>query len=136
MKKITAYMIVFVIGAIAYSMLEILWRGYTHISMALAGGICLVGLYYLENTKKELSLLKKCIIGAFFITFVEFSFGCVVNKLLGLGVWDYSDRFLDLMGQICPLYTLLWFIITIPALGLCKTVNRIIEIMEDRREKS
>lgn len=135
MKSIYNYLIIFVIGAVAYSMLEIIWRGYTHISMALAGGICLMALYRLECVAKNCSLFLKCLIGALFITVVEFGFGCVVNKLLGLGVWDYSDRFLNIMGQVCPLYTMLWFVICIPALGICKTVNRIFDKQENECEK-
>ncbi|MBR5515346.1 MAG: hypothetical protein IKU52_04000 [Clostridia bacterium] len=135
MRKILNYSFVFFTGAVCYSLLEILWRGYTHISMALAGGIVLAGLYSLETNFTRLSLIKKCIIGSLFITFIEFGIGCIVNKLMGLCVWDYSDRFLNIMGQICPLYTMLWFVICIPAFGVCKAVNKISFNWEKKSEK-
>ena len=39
-----------------------------------------------------------------------------------MNVWDYSDRKFNLMGQICPLYSALWFLLCIP-------VNRLTEYM-------
>ena len=131
MKNIYNYLLIFIIGAVSYSVLEIIWRGYTHISMALAGGISLMALFYLERKAKRLPLVIKCVIGALFITLVEFCFGCVVNMAMDLNVWDYSDRSFNIMGQICPLYTLLWFVICIPALGICKTVNRVFDKQEN-----
>ena len=40
---------IFVTGAIGYCTLEILWRGYTHPSMGIAGGLCLIGIYYISR---------------------------------------------------------------------------------------
>ena len=34
--------LLFLVGSCAYPTLEMLWRGYTHSSMALAGGVCMV----------------------------------------------------------------------------------------------
>lgn len=125
MKRFIKYTVLFLTGAGAYSLIEVLWRGYTHISMALAGGVCLVALYMIYCRFGSLSFLSKCIVGALVITVVEFIFGCVVNLMLGLEVWDYSDRFLNIMGQVCPLFTLVWFVICIPAFGICRTVVKL-----------
>ena len=40
-------------------------------------------------------------LGAWGITCAEFLTGLVVNRALGLGVWDYSKQPHNLMGQIC-----------------------------------
>ena len=40
-------LLVFVLGGTAYAMMEILFRGHTHWSMALTGGACVVTLYIL-----------------------------------------------------------------------------------------
>ncbi len=82
-----------------------------------------MGLFCLEKHSKRLSFLGKCAIGALLITSVEFLVGCVVNKILDLGVWDYSDRLWNIMGQVCPLFTFIWFIICIPAFGICRLVK-------------
>lgn len=123
MKK---YSVVFAIGGILYSLMEIAWRGYTHISMALAGGVCLAGMFCIERRFRGMPLLMKCIFGALFITAVEFGVGCVVNRGMGLDVWDYSSRPLNIMGQICPLFTAVWFIICVPAFFLCRGMNKMI----------
>ena len=41
-------LISFAIGSVLYGTIEILWRGYTHWTMLLAGGICLA-LFYVFN---------------------------------------------------------------------------------------
>lgn len=46
------------------------------------------------------------------VTVVELAAGLLLNKLLGLGVWDYSGLPGNLWGQICPQFTALWW-------GLC-----------------
>lgn len=111
--------ILFLFGGILYSLIEILFRGYTHWSMTLTGGICLVILYrhFLNNPHE--SLLSRCFFGMAVITCFEFAVGCIVNLLLHWNVWDYSGQFLNLMGQICLLFSSLWFFLTIPVIWLC-----------------
>ena len=124
MKSVKKYSLIFSLGALIYCIIEILWRGYTHISMAFAGGTCLSGLYGINERAKRLSLAGKCAIGSAMITAVEFVFGCIVNKILNLNVWDYSDRFMNLLGQICPLYSAFWFLLCIPAFYVCSAVSK------------
>ena len=38
---------VFFIGAAGYGLLEILWRGYTHWTMLICGGICFFLIYHI-----------------------------------------------------------------------------------------
>ena len=44
------------------------------------------------------------------ITSVELLFGMVVNRQLHLNVWDYSGEQYNFQGQICLLYSNLWFL--------------------------
>ena len=39
---------------------------------------------------------------------MELLVGLVLNVWLGLDVWDYSWKWGNLWGQICPKFTLLW----------------------------
>ncbi|NLY71528.1 MAG: hypothetical protein GX076_07630 [Clostridiales bacterium] len=114
MKRVFENLQIFIIGAILYCSIEILFRGYTHWTMFLAGGLCLVILYHAFLRYKELSLFKKCLLGALIITFVEFIFGCVFNLFFNWNVWDYSHFRFNFMGQVCLLFTILWFFISIP----------------------
>jgi uncharacterized membrane protein len=54
------------------------------------------------------------------ITAVEFAVGAVVNLWWGMEVWDYSSLFGNLFGQICPLYSFLWFLLCIPVCTVAK----------------
>ena len=43
---------------------------------------------------------------------------------MGWNVWDYSDMPLNLYGQICLPFTGLWFLLCIPAFGICRIAER------------
>jgi uncharacterized membrane protein len=103
----------FLIGGFTYGGMEIIFRGYSHISMMIAGGICfiLIGLIN-EVYSGEISLIKQMAISAVIITAVEFVTGLIVNVWLDLNVWDYSDRLFNIKGQICILYTMIWFFLS------------------------
>lgn len=45
------------------------------------------------------------------VTAVEFAAGCVLNLWLGLGVWDYSQLPGNLLGQICPQFFGIWWVL-------------------------
>lgn len=113
---------VFLLGGGVYAGLEILWRGYTHWTMFLTGGLCFTLLYALA-TLTTLPMLSLCALGALIITVVEFSVGCVVNLALGWNVWDYSHIRFNILGQVCPLFTALWFTLSWPALRLAKMIH-------------
>ena len=58
------------------------------------------------------------------VTTVEYFTGVLVNLRLGWNVWNYADRPLNVLGQICPLYTLFWFGLAIPGVWLGRTVRQ------------
>lgn len=106
---------VFGFGALIYSLIEVLYRGYTHWTMTLAGGIAFTLIYLLNISVKTDSLIIRCLAGAAIITAIEFSAGCVVNLGLNMHIWDYSHQRYNILGQICPLFSFAWFLICIPA---------------------
>ena len=122
MKRAFADFCLFSFGYSAYSLIELAWRRYTHYSMGLAGGLCFVVLYKIYNKYKNLSIFKKCVIGSAVITLVEYIFGVIFNLMLKMKVWDYSSLPLNISGQVCLLYSLLWVILCLP---ICFLVPRI-----------
>ena len=115
----------FLTGSCAYPTLEMAWRGETHCSMALAGGGCLCLIDWVCCGRlRHKSLFARCLAGAGLITGVELAAGLIVNTGLGLRVWDYSKMPLNLMGQVCLPYSLLWFGLTLPAMALCRLCGR------------
>ena len=123
MRKISEMLSVFLIGAGGYLVIELLWRGYSHWTMALTGGMCFLCIYLTELSFADEPLWKKCLVGSLFITLSELVVGFVVNILLSWNVWDYSDRIIHLFGQICPLYSVLWFLLCIPCVYLCRCIR-------------
>lgn len=120
MEKYKEYVTVCAVGAAGYSLIEVLWRGFTHWTMALAGGAGFLLLYLTDLHMSGKALLHRCTAGCAVLTFVEFTVGCVVNRLFHMGVWDYSRMRGNLLGQVCPLYCLLWFLLCIPAMALSR----------------
>ena len=112
--------ILFLTGSCAYPTLEMAWRGHTHYSMALAGGVCLCLIDHICCGMLEgRSLFTRCLAGSGLITGVELAAGIIVNQVMGLGVWDYSDMPMNIMGQVCLPYSVLWFGLPLPAMALC-----------------
>ncbi|HOQ14185.1 MAG TPA: hypothetical protein PKZ58_03805 [Bacillota bacterium] len=124
-RKMLEYTAVFTAGAVLYSAIEVLWRGYTHPSMAATGGACLAAMYAYDKTHEKCPLPAKALYGACLITSAEFVVGCAVNLLLGQRVWDYSGFRFNLLGQICLLYSFLWYLLSIPAFLLCRFARRL-----------
>ena len=114
---------VFALGSILYGLTEILWRGWTHWTMLLCGGICFTLMYLVSGS--GLSLVKKWLLSTCIITTVEFVAGCIVNLRLHWQVWDYSSMPFNLLGQICPQFILMWFALSIPGVALCTLLHRL-----------
>lgn len=117
------YIIIFGLGAFIYGAIEVIVRGYTHWTMALTGGV-VMALFMLINRSRDVNILLRCLLGALVITSLEFAVGAVVNLGLGWDVWDYSEKPFNIMGQICPLFTLGWFALSLPGFMLCTAVEK------------
>lgn len=124
MSRIKELFIVFGVGAFLYGGIEVAFRGYTHWSMFLTGGIIFYSLYLMFGYIGKGRILLKCIMGCVIITTGEFLVGCVVNLLFGMDVWDYSDQVLNIFGQICLLFSLGWFFLSIPASFIASGIRR------------
>ena len=90
MKNKNSWLVIFSVGGILYGLLEILWRGYTHWSMVMAGGLCFSFFSIIGEKMKKTGLLIKGLTGGAFITAIEFLFGLIFNIILKKKVWDYS----------------------------------------------
>lgn len=102
----------FIIGGIGYSLIEILWRGYTHPSMGVLGGICLIAIWFISYYLRDEARFIRAFFCALIITSLEFISGVFLNIVLKLNVWDYSQIPLNFIGQVCLPYSLLWFLLS------------------------
>lgn len=103
-----------VIGGCIYAEVEILWRGYTHWTMILLGGLMflLIGCIN-EWMSWRMPLLLQGVIGAAIITAAELAAGSILNIWHHLGIWDYSQVPFNLWGQICLPFSLLWVVLSV-----------------------
>ncbi len=110
---IIKYLFLFFAGGIGYYYLEILYRGSSHYSMLICGGLCFIFIGGLnEQTYFSFSFLEQMLLGAIIITTLELFTGILVNRVLHLNVWNYDGLPLNFLGQICLSYSILWFFLS------------------------
>ena len=125
MSVILSLAAVFAVGGALYGATELLFRGWTHWTMLILGGVCFVGMY-LVKTRMAISEWRRWILGGALITAAEFVTGVIVNIKLGWGIWDYSGHFLNFHGQICPLFSLFWAVLSIPGMRICGSLHSLL----------
>lgn len=115
---------VFALGAALYSMVEVLYRGSTHWTMALTGGLCMTLIHGMNKMLCKMKFFTRCVCSCFLITTIEYLVGVVVNIKCRMNIWDYSSNKFQFRGQVCLLYSFFWFLLSIPALllsgGVCR----------------
>ena len=121
-------LVTFAAGGVGYCALETLWRGRTHPSMALCGGMVLA--VFTKMVRRGGSRLGLCLRGCALITGCELLCGLVFNR--DRQVWDYSRLPGNFRGQICPLFSALWFLLCIPLCGLCPLLERHLVLLDKR----
>ena len=118
-SKIKKYEFLFFVGATIYVIIEKLYRGYSHWTMFLLGGICFIALGLInEMIPWDMPLLLQMFIGGMIITVLELITGCVVNLWLGWNVWDYSELPFNLWGQISLFSSIVWVGLSLVAIVL------------------
>ena len=116
MKSIIKYPMLFLFGGSIYYLLEIIFRGYSFTAMIICGGLCFTICGAINEKNRCRPLVLQQLVAATGITAIEFLFGLVLNVWLGLRMWDYSNMPGNILGQICPQFTALWFFLS--ALGI------------------
>lgn len=98
----------FLLGAVGYPALELAYRGRTHYSMAIAGGAAAALVTGVQKIPVHF-LIKAGFCGVC-ITGIEYLCGCIWNRRYK--IWDYRNVPLNLHGQICLPYSLLWCVLS------------------------
>lgn len=106
-------------GAAVYFFLEVAYKSLTghpeRISWTMLA-VALILCIPVERCGAELPwgcpLWLQALACAALVTAVEFVTGLVLNRWLGLDIWDYSHLPFNLMGQICLQFFFVWW-------GLC-----------------
>ena len=108
-KPVDEFLFLLGVGGSVYYGVEVLFRGFSHWSMFLLGGLCLVfctkqgqWTHWMDPLWKQ---ILRCMV---FITSCEFMTGILVNKIFQWQIWDYSRMPGQLLGQICVPFSLIF----------------------------
>lgn len=83
------------------------------------GGLCFLFCGSInEFLRWDMLIWKQMFICAVGITAIEFLSGYILNIVLGLGIWDYSNMPFNIIGQICLPFTVAWYILSLLAIVL------------------
>lgn len=117
LNTILKYLVLFLIGGITYYFIEIAYRGYSHFSMIIVGGLCFILIGSInEFSNKEIPLLLQMFISVILINIVELISGIIINRILLLDVWDYSQLRFNFLGQISLNSSIAWFFLSLIAI--------------------
>ncbi len=75
-------------------------------------GLSLFGIYKLIN--KRFNIFFASILGAVIINIIEFSSGVILNLNFKLNIWDYSNQYFNLFGQICLSQSMIYLFFICP----------------------
>lgn len=109
MKKVSELLLIWTLGGTIYYTFEMVFRGFSHWSMFLLGGICMIFIaqqgLWVKWQDPLWRQVGRCVL---FVAAGEFITGIIVNKWLNWAVWDYSDQPFQLFGQVCLPFTILF----------------------------
>lgn len=126
LRLLSKYLFFFLLGGNIYYMMEIIFRGYSHVSMFIVGGIAyiLIGIIN-EYFPWDMYIETQTLIGVGTVLVLEFISGCILNLWLKLNVWDYSNQFGNILGQVCLLFAIIWIPVVLYAILLDDCVRYI-----------
>ena len=109
MRRVSEYLFLWAVGGCLYYSFELLFRGFSHWSLFVLGGVCFVFFQVQARMLRwQDPLWRQVLRCAVFVTALEFITGIIVNKWLRLEVWDYTDMPFQILGQICLPFTIIF----------------------------
>lgn len=114
LRELIKLTLLFLMGGMIYFAIELAYKGDSHFSMFITGGAAFLLMGGINSYfDRNMPLIKQMLFGAVIITLLEFISGVIVNIGLNLNVWDYSHIPFNIMGQICPRFFFIWFILSL-----------------------
>ncbi len=128
MEKILKCFTIIAFGCMFYGTAEVLGRGYSHITMGALGGVAFLVIHELcgEILAGRLRPIEAMLISTMFITSSELLAGEILNRYLGMKIWNYSTLPLNFDGQICPIFSVMWFMLSLFGIFADKGIRRYI----------
>ena len=119
LREMIKLFLLFLMGGMIYFAIEVAFKGDSHWSMFIVGGMAFLFIGGINNYfDYDMPLVQQMLCSAIIITFLELVSGLIVNVWLGMEVWDYSNIPLNFMGQICPRFFLIWYFLSLAGIFL------------------
>lgn len=122
------------LGGTVYFLLEVSWKTFRGESERISWTMLVVAMLLtvaVERCGAELPwtcpLWLQALACAALVTVVELGAGLLLNKLLGLGIWDYSGLPGNLWGQICPQFFLVWWVLCMVFIPIFDWMRYVVE---------
>ena len=119
--------LLFYLGGMIYTGIELLWRGRSHWSMFLLGGTCFLALGQIR--KLPVPRAWRMLLAAVMVTVLELGTGLMVNR--EYGVWDYRRMPLNFKGQICVPYFFLWMPLCLVGMWVYGRLDKLLTFSKD-----
>ena len=116
-----------------YLLIELAWRGHTHWTMLPLAAVVFVCAGILDERENPPPFWAQVILGTTIATALEFVAGIILNIWLGLGIWDYSNLPGNVLGQICPQFTLAWAVLVLISIRIENFMHRIANSLTSSR---
>lgn len=116
-----------------YLLIELAWRGRTHWTMLPLAAVIFICAGVLDEVERPPSIWQQVILGTTIATALEFVAGLILNVWLGLGIWDYSNLPGNVLGQICPQFTLAWAVLVLISIRIENFMHRIANSLTSSR---
>ena len=116
-----------------YLLIELAWRGHTHWTMLPLAAVVFVCAGILDERENPPPFWAQVILGTTIATALEFVAGIILNIWLGLGIWDYSNLPGNVLGQICPQFTLALAVLVLISIRIENFMHRIANSLTSSR---
>ena len=120
MSEFLSFVFIFFIGSILGWIIELIFRRLYHKTWVNPGfligpylpiygfGLCLLSSIYIILNEYNLNFIIIFLIMGSLLTLIELLAGLFFMKGNKIKLWDYSDRWLNYKGIICPLFSIIW----------------------------
>ena len=124
MSRVLKVLTIWFLMGMVYFVIEGIWRipkgGDANVVMLPIGGLCGLLIGSINQIPKfyNMSVFKQSLIGTGIVLVIEYTAGYILNIKMGLDIWDYSNMFFNINGQICLEFGLLWLLLMPAAIWL------------------
>ena len=90
-------------------------------------GVCLS--YLLIGTVRSFIILA--LLSMAVITIVEFLVGLFADRTLGVRLWDYTEERGNILGYVCPRFSIIWGVVSAGAIRLIPRLDPILDLLRN-----